>query len=166
MNLMNNIINRMNQLISEIPEKVLAIPEDTLTVKPAENKWSKKEIIGHLCDSAFNNHSRFIRAQFQPEPFKIVRYEQDEWVKLNNYQNIPAKEILDLWVRLNRQIVNIITAMPSDKLAVMCDLGTAAFREGDVEKNMLWLIEDYVLHMEYHLHQVIKEDWLRSEYGS
>jgi hypothetical protein len=161
---MNNIINRINHLINEIPQKVTAISEDSLSAKPVLNKWSNKEIIGHLCDSAFNNHSRFIRAQFEPEPFKIIPYAQDEWVKLNRYQNMKTSEILNLWVTLNRQIVNVISHIPSDKLAARCDLGTAAFREGQVEKNLLWLIEDYVVHMEYHLRQVINEDWLRNDY--
>ncbi len=164
MNVMNNIINRINQLIREVPQKVTAISEDTLSAKPAADKWSKKEIIGHLCDSAFNNHSRFIRAQFELEPFKIIPYTQDEWVKLNNYQGMPTSEILNLWVTLNTQIANVISNIPSDKLAVVCDLGTAAFREGHIEKNLLWLIEDYVVHMEYHLRQVINEEWLRSDY--
>src|SRR5689334_15894702 len=117
-NVMNNLVNRMNKIINEIPEKVLAIPENFLSHKPAESKWSKKEIIGHLCDSAFNNHSRFVRAQFEPEPFKITRYEQNEWVRLNNYQNTPVKEVLGLWTRLNRQIVNVISNIPEAKLAV------------------------------------------------
>jgi hypothetical protein len=161
---MNNIINRLNYLISEIPLKVSAISEDALLEKPAADKWSKKEIIGHLCDSAFNNQSRFIRAQFETEPFKITPYAQDEWVKLNHYQSMPTSEILNLWVTLNRQVTNVISHIPEGKLAVICDLGTAAFREGHIEKNLLWLIEDYVVHMEYHLRQVINEDWLRSDY--
>jgi hypothetical protein len=162
---MNNIINRLNQLISEIPPKISAIPETALSEKPHAGKWSKKEIIGHLCDSAFNNHSRFIRAQFEPEPFKIIPYMQDEWVKLNNYQGMQSAEVLNLWVTLNRQVINVISYIPEAKLGAVCDLGTAAFREGEVEKSLLWLIEDYVVHMEYHLRQVVNEDWLRNEYG-
>ncbi len=164
MNVMNNIINRLNYLISEVPQKVSAVSEDAIAAKPSADKWSKKEIIGHLCDSAFNNHSRFIRAQFEEGPFKVISYAQDEWVELNHYQQMKTEDVLSLWVTLNRQIVQVISNIPSDKLAVVCDLGTAAFREGNVEKNLLWLIEDYVVHMEYHLRQVLNEDWLRNDY--
>lgn len=152
-----NITNRINKLILEIPQKIQSLPENELSFKLSPEKWSKKEILGHLCDSAFNNHSRFVRAQFEEQPFKIVPYEQNEWVKLNNYQNMKIEDICNLWVTLNRQIVVVISNMPEDKLGIECDLGNAAFREGDVEKSLLWLVEDYLVHMEYHLRQIISD---------
>lgn len=150
-----NLINRLNQLINEAPQKIKKIPEPELSLKPAPDKWSKKEILGHLCDSAYNNHSRFVRAQFEKQPFKVIPYEQDEWVKRNNYQNMSTADVIQLWLTLNKQIVNVITAIPEDKLGIECELGNAAFREGEIEKTLLWLIEDYIVHMEYHLNQII-----------
>lgn len=157
MNVVINTVNRINALVNQIPEKVLAIPENELSFKRSPEKWSKKEILGHLCDSAFNNHSRFVRAQFEPEPFKVISYEQNEWVKLNHYQQMNIKDILNLWVTINRQITFVVSNIPEAKLGVMCDLGQAAFREGEVEKTLLWLIEDYLVHMEYHLKQIVGE---------
>lgn len=157
MNVMTNIINRINYLVTSVPEKVRVIPENELSNKPKPEKWSKKEILGHLCDSVFNNHSRFVRAQFEPEPFKVIPYEQNQWVKLNSYQTMNTNDVINLWVTLNRQIINVLAIIPEDKLGVVCDLGTAAFREGEVEKTLLWLIEDYVVHMEYHLKQIVTE---------
>lgn len=135
MNVINNIINRISCLVNSVPGKITAIPENELGSKPKPEKWSKKEILGHLCDSAFNNHSRFIRAQFEPEPFKVIPYEQNQWVKLNGYQTMKAEDIITLWVTLNKQIINMLAIIPETKLGVICDLGTAAFREGKVEKN-------------------------------
>lgn len=157
MNALNNVINRINYLINSIPEKVTAIPESEMTHKPKADKWSKKEILGHLCDSAFNNHSRFTRAQFEPQPFVITRYEQNEWVKLNGYQKMKTEDVTALWITLNSHIVNVIAIIPEAKLAILCDLGDAAFQEGDIEKTLLWLIEDYLIHLEYHLKQIVSE---------
>lgn len=95
-----------------------------------------------------------MRAQFEDEPFRLVPYAQDDWVKLNNYQETDIEKILEYWVTLNRQIINIITIIPEDKLSVQCDFGQASFREGKADKTLLWLIEDYLVHMEYHLRQI------------
>ena len=154
MNVINNTINRMNFLILDVSERINNYSEDELSAKPNPVKWSKKEILGHLCDSATNNLSRFIRAQLEDEPFRVVPYRQDEWVKLNGYNEMKAERIVKLWCALNLQITNVISRIPEEKLAVKCDLGDSAFREGESEKNLLWLIEDYLIHMEYHLNQI------------
>ncbi len=157
MNVLYNTINRLNYLVNEIPGKIKEIPEVELTNKPAPGKWSKQEILGHLCDSAINNLSRFIRAQFEDEPFMVVPYGQDEWVSLNHYNEMKTDDVLTYWIAVNKQIIQIISNIPEDKLAVICELGNAAFREGELDKTLLWLIEDYLVHMEYHLRQVIGE---------
>lgn len=154
MNILNNTINRLNSLINEVPGKIKQINFDDLSYKKSPGKWSKKEILGHLCDSAVNNLSRFVRAHFEEQPFKITPYAQDDWVRINHYNEMETGELLDYWVSLNKQIVQIISNIPEEKLAVQIELGDAAFREGESEKNLLWLIEDYVVHMEYHLKQV------------
>jgi hypothetical protein len=160
-----NILNRLDMLVNEIPEEIIELSGEELSHKRAPDKWSKKEILGHLCDSAFNNHSRFIRAQFEDAPFKLIPYKQNEWVKFNHYQQMDINDIINLWVTLNKQIHNVISNIPEAKLDVECDLGEAAFREGEKTKSLFWLIEDYILHMEYHLNQVVNVDWLRGDYG-
>ena len=155
MNVLNNTINRLEQLIREMPEKVKSIPVDELEKIPAPGKWSKKEIIGHLSDSAVNNIARFIRAQFETGPFNIISYNQDNWVRANNYGKADAGNIIKYWVSLNTQILEILRNIPEQKLAVICNMGNAAFRNGETEKSLLWLIEDYIVHMEYHLKQIL-----------
>lgn len=148
-------MGRLNFILSEAPQKITEFPEIELSRKPSMNKWSKKEIIGHLCDSAINNLSRFVCAQLEEQPFKVIPYAQDEWVRINNYNEMGINDILNFWSAVNKQIIQIISNIPEEKLAVICSLGNAAFREGELEKTLLWLIEDYVVHMEYHLRQVI-----------
>lgn len=149
-----NIVNKLSSLVNVTCERLNDADDKQYSVKPSARKWSKKEIIGHLCDSAVNNLSRFIRAQFEPEPFIVTRYSQNEWVKLNGYNEMNLNDILSYWQALNSQIVQVIKSIPPDKLDIKLDLGDAAFREDGENKNLLWLIEDYVIHMEYHLKQV------------
>lgn len=155
MNVINNTINRLNSLINEVPERFNQIPADKLVFKKSPAKWSKKEILGHLCDSAVNNLSRFVRAQFEEQPFELTPYAQDDWVRVNHYNEMNTVELLNYWVIVNKQIVQIITNIPEEKLAGTIVFGDDAFREDKSEKNLLWLIEDYIVHMEYHLKQII-----------
>ena len=155
MNVLNNSINRISFLLNEVPDKIKLIPDGELSLKPSPGKWSKKEILGHLCDSGINNLSRFTRAQFEDEPFRVIPYGQDDWVRLNHYNEMKSDDVLTYWIAINKQIVQIISNIPEAKLGVICSLGNAAFREGETDKTLLWLIEDYVVHMEYHLRQIV-----------
>jgi len=155
MNVLYNIINRIENLLVEIPHKLNEYSEDKLSRKPEPDKWSKKEILGHLCDSALNNLSRFIRAQFEPEPFVITGYNQDDWVKMNHYMEMTTENLLNYWVTLNKQIIHVISNMPGEKLAIECIFNGTAYREPGGDNNLLWLFEDYLAHMEYHLTQIV-----------
>lgn len=155
MNVLNNTINKIVSILNTVPGKVELIPQDEFTFKRSQGKWSKKEILGHLCDSAINNLSRFVRAQFEEQPFELTPYAQNDWVRVNHYNEMKTVELLNYWVIVNKQIVQIITNIPEEKLAGTIVFGDDAFREDKSEKNLLWLIEDYVVHMEYHLKQII-----------
>jgi hypothetical protein len=113
--------------------------------KPAPNKWSKKEIIGHLIDSAQINLQRFVRCTYE-ENFKLI-YEQDDWVAAEHYQDADIKEILDLWILLNRQIMRVLSNYPSERLQAQCDNDKKSVQLHTVE----WLAADYVRHMSHHL---------------
>ena len=154
MNVFIDTINKLNQNVNEVPQNILKFPEQELSFKPKPEKWSKKEILGHLCDSAVNNLSRFIRVQFESEPFVVNSYMQDDWVKVNHYQEMKMSDVIELWSVLNKRIIDVVSKIPGDKLAIEVDTGGAAYREIDGKKTLLWLIEDYLMHMEYHLKQL------------
>lgn len=116
--------------------------------KPSPDKWSKKEIIGHLIDSAQINLQRFIRCIYE-ENFKLI-YEQDEWVAAAHYQDADIKELLDLWILLNRQIIRVLSNYPANRLGAMCDNNKNEVSLHSVE----WLAADYVRHMQHHLAQI------------
>ena len=121
---------------------------------PGPGRWSRKEILGHLVDSAANNHSRFVQAQITtPEPLKLQPYDQEAWVRLSAYQQLPSAELLALWAGYNRLIVHLLAQIPDSTLA------TACFSLNHNPVTLQWLIEDYVLHLEHHVRQIIHGEY-------
>lgn len=110
-------------------------------------KWSRKEILGHLIDSAVNNHQRFVRAQFS-SPFVWPGYDQVAWVELQAYGKRPWLELVDLWVALNRHVAAVVESVPLGKLATPCIIG-------DHEATPLeWWMRDYLRHLKHHVEQI------------
>ena len=119
-------------------------------VKPGPDKWSAKEIMGHLCDSAQINLQRFIRCTYE-EGFKLI-YFQNEWVEVQKYQQADVDDILLLWQLLNRQIQRVLDNYPVDRWEIQCDNNRDSVGLNTVE----FLANDYVAHMRHHLNQVWK----------
>ena len=111
-------------------------------------KWVKKEILGHLIDSAANNHQRFVRAP-DADPFVGPGYDQDAWVAANRYRGRPWPELVDLWAGLNRHLAHVIAGVPATKLQNRCQIGD------EPEAPLEWWIRDYVRHLRHHLGQIL-----------
>ncbi len=139
-------LDRLNFIIEKAPNLLNQIGEEKMSEKPAPNKWSKKEIIGHLIDSATNNHHRFIRGQFEAMP--EIQYDQNEWNKYSFYQQIDSKHIVLFWSIYNKQILEIIKRISKDNLKNQVKVG-------DNSLTIECLFIDYVEHLEHHLKQVI-----------
>jgi hypothetical protein len=116
--------------------------------KPNPLKWSRKELLGHLIDSASNNLRRLIVGQYE-QGTKIV-YDQDRWVAYQNYQAMNADDVKTLWKLLNYQIAEVISRIPQSKLDNTCDTG---FGKAEVH-SLVYFIEDYIVHLKYHLNQI------------
>ncbi|MCJ8014549.1 DinB family protein [Paenibacillus sp. KQZ6P-2] len=149
---MKNIIDRLNHWIARVPERFSVLSETEVSLRPQPHKWSKKEILGHLCDSALNNLQRFIRAQYEEQPQTVIKYAQDEWVRLMGYQELPLEHVLSLWVSLNTQVAAIIKNIPEEKLQ-----STYPFSDGK-HVTLEWMIRDYVDHLEHHLRQIFGKE--------
>ena len=146
---MEKTISRFTYLLETVPPKLNEIKKEEWEYR-LPNKWSKKEVLGHLLDSACNNHQRFLKAQFEILPFAIHPYNQNMLVAFNGYQQRDAKEIIQFWEVYNRHILHVIKIIPGEKLNNLCDIYD---QEGLV--TLAFLIEDYVMHMEHHLEQII-----------
>ena len=143
---MKQTARELRQIISEYEIKIKAIPESELSAKPLPHKWSKKEVVGHLIDSAQNNLRRFICGQYEIQPPVIV-YQQDFWVETNQYQQMPSSDILQLWKLLNQRICEVLENMPEANYTKECNTGSLHTLE--------WLASDYVKHLKHHINQII-----------
>src|SRR4051812_29395987 len=98
-------------IVEETTPALLAIGDDASTTRPAPGKWSAREIVGHLIDSASNNHQRFVRAQFQ-DHLTFAGYDQNAWVAAQNYQEAPWRDLVMLWAAFNRHLARVMASVP------------------------------------------------------
>ncbi len=146
---MSNNIELLSKYIAIIPYHFRNIAIADLIHKSKPEKWSKKEILGHLVDSAVYNLERFTKVRFVPQPFEIVPYPQNDLVKANDYQNGELDQLLNLWTSLNRQILSIWKSYSEDELAYKI-IVPYMNQDGDLQ----WWISDYLEHMEHHFKQI------------
>ena len=123
--MVKNTARELSTLAEETAAKLKLLDKDLVTKKPAPNKWSIKEILGHLIDSAVNNHHRFVRAQ-SVDDFEFPDYQQDFWVSSQSYNSSPWNELVELWKLYNQHLAHIIYHVSDDKLNVLCKIGKNA----------------------------------------
>jgi hypothetical protein len=133
-------------ILDTIPTQLRAFSEEEFSSIPAPSKWSKKQIIGHLIDSATNNHHRFVRAQFDDKP--TILYEQESWNEYSYYQSMSQEHIISFWEMYNRHIVELTQRIPTELLSRECMMSDGK------GYSIAWLFEDYVRHLEHHLRQI------------
>src|ERR1035437_5367639 len=137
-------IARLEELLKSVPQRLADIPDDAVALKPAPNRWSKKEILGHLIDSAANNHQRFVRAQSGPR-LEFPNYEQEFWVATQAYVTAPWPDLVNLWLLLNRHLLRVVKAMPAEVLSDECVIG------GRPAVTLEALAAGYLRHAAHHL---------------
>ena len=116
--------------------------------RSSPGRWSNKEIIGHLCDSAIVNLQRFIRCSYE-ENFKLI-YHQDAWVAIQHYQDTELDDLLAHWRSLNVQISKVLNQYPPERWQAQCDTGKHTQELHTVE----FLAQDYIEHLKHHLNQI------------
>ncbi|MFI5237992.1 MAG: DinB family protein [Ignavibacteriales bacterium] len=147
---LKKVVDRLQTHIDTVPSEFLKYPEEELRRKPAIDKWSKKELLGHLIDSATNNHLRFIKIQFMPEPFFVEGYYQDDWVKIQKYNEIETQHLVNFWKIYNEHILFIMQNTPEEKL----NLKITAEQPFEEAETLFFLMKDYVDHMDHHFNQI------------
>ena len=145
--MISNSINKLKEIIETTPSILNNFSEETFNKKENLNKWSKKEILGHLIDSATNNHQRFVRGQFEENP--KITYDQNHWNKYNFYQEINSKQLIDFWKIYNIQLLEILNKIEVKNLQKTIDVNEKLL-------TLEFLVIDYVEHLEHHLKQLIE----------
>jgi len=158
---LNNYSLVLDKIISTVTPQLQAISTEDFDFKPDLNKWSKKEIIGHLIDSATNNHKRFLHGATSTDLI-FEDYDQDEWVLLNNYQSRTKAELIQLWINSNKHIIRLVTDIPNNILQRATrnhNYGEIAMKNYKQSEpvNLEVLIWDYIYHIEHHLQQILPQ---------
>ena len=126
----------------------LAVMDDAFVrVKPAEERWSIIEVLGHMIDSAANNHQRFVRA-LQTESLQFPKYDQNFWVKSQHYNECSWDQLIDFWKLYNLHLAHIIRHVPDEKMRAKCTIGA------NEPVSLSFLIEDYFAHLKHHLNKI------------
>ena len=146
---MQTTIDALQKIVANYSKRLAAISPETYAFKANPKKWSKKQILGHLVDSAQNNIRRFIVAQYEDTP--SIGYDQDQWVKLSGYQEDDTADLVQLWILLNRHLMTIlgqITPEAAKRKSIM----------GGPPQTLQWIAADYCNHLLHHLHQILDLD--------
>ena len=147
------------QTIDSASTKLMQIDEAQSERPRAEDHWSAKQIIGHLIDSAANNHARFVLGQLKDD-LVFAGYDQEGWVRTNHYQERTWPDLLELWRSYNLHLHHLMSHADKAKLTTPCTLHTLqeiAFKTVPKAEpvTLEYLMQDYVDHLKHHLAQIL-----------
>lgn len=144
---MKDSILRFEQLLNENSNYFVTI-DPSLLEERKPGKWSKKEVLGHLIDSAIHNLVRFTEINYLEKPYRHRPYNQIDLVNLNQYQTKEINELTQLWLSLNKQIIRIMESVNEEALDYKIILSD------DSVIDLRFLMTDYVVHLEHHINQI------------
>jgi hypothetical protein len=136
-------LQSLRTLLESLPARLEALPAEAVDFRPPES-WSVKEELGHLLDSAANNHQRVVRAQLEDSP-AMPGYDGEKWVSLHAYQVRDWHELIGTWEALNRQLLAMAEAIPDSAWSRTLTIGESA------PLTLQFVLEDYIHHMRDHL---------------
>ena len=155
---MRDFLDELRATLASESVRLMAIPDEQAAKRPSPGKWSPKEVIGHLIDSAVNNHGRFVRAQLD-EDMVFPGYNQDAWVALQRYNERPWMELISLWRAANAHIASLVEKITPERLSLpraRHNLDQIAWRTVPASQpaTLEYFIRDYLGHMKHHLAQI------------
>lgn len=144
---MTTVARRLTDLIETARPRLMGLTDQQVSAKPDPDKWSVKEILGHLIDSEANNLQRIVRMQEVHDIGKFG-YSQRHWVESQHYHMEPWEDLVQIWYSTNRHLAHVIAHVHAGSLSNVCDMGYAK------PAPLSFVIEDYVRHVEHHLGQI------------
>ena len=145
-----NIARNLRDTVNEAISWLNSISDDESARATAPGKWSRKEIIGHLIDSASNNHQRFVRGQLA-DHYTSAGYAQNEWVSLQRYRDAEWLSLVALWREYNLHLARIIESTPDD----VAESHRVQLVDSNEAQSLGWWMSDYVGHLKHHLEQIL-----------
>ena len=152
MNSSSRLAAYLEQTVSAGLADLRAVPDGPGTAapnRPSGAGWSQREELGHLIDSAVNNHLRIVRATIEGA-YAGPGYDQDAWIAAHGYRESPWPGLVDAWHAHNAVLVRLVAAIPEERLSAPCRI------DGAAPVTLGFLIDDYVLHMRHHLDQIVR----------
>ena len=137
----------LERLVDATEARLLEIGEADSRTPIRPDGWSRKQVVGHLIDSASNNHQRFVRAAIQGS-LEFPGYDQEGCVRVQDVQEMPWLGLVALWASYNRYLAHIMAHLPQDALQSQCRIGSSE------PVTLQFLCEDYLVHLVHHLQQV------------
>ena len=154
---MKHIADELRKIVADVVPMLHQIEGPDIAVRPAPKKWSRKEILGHLIDSACNNQQKFVRVMQQPH-LDFPGYRQDDWVDLQNWADANWKDMISLWESYNRHVAYLIETIDSRYHENTITIeGVGPFKLG-------FILPDYVEHLKHHVKQIFPEIDLKNEF--
>jgi len=144
---MIRLSTRLNDVIERGERDLNGISNADASVPAIEGGWSRKQILGHLIDSASNNHQRFVRAQLENE-LRWPGYDQSGCVRVQRFQEAQWSDLLGLWAGYNRFLAHVLAGVPEAKRTTSCWIGN------NPVMTLEELAADYIRHLEHHLDQI------------
>jgi hypothetical protein len=144
---MNALSAELTNIVDSAEATLRHITEEDSRTPALPGGWSRKQLLGHLIDSASNNHQRFVRASLQ-DSLEFPGYDQDGWQDVQAVQDVQWQTLLSLWVNYNRYLAHLIVHLPAAKLDVPCRIGS------NQPVTLRFLAVDYLRHLTHHLEQI------------
>src|ERR1043165_1575477 len=153
----SSVASDLGRTVAQAKPLLLKLDNADTTARPSENKWAKKEILGHLLDSASNNHQRFVRATLQGS-LTFPGYDQEKLVELQRFADVDWNFLVDFWAAYNRFLAHVIGHLPVDAAKATCNIGNNA------PATLGWIAADYVAPLKHHLNQILGQTF-ETNYG-
>jgi hypothetical protein len=156
---------RLGHVLDIVAPQLMALVDHETAQRSSPSAWSSREIVGHLIDSASNNHQRFVRATMQ-DALVFPGYAQEEWVDVQQYASVPWESLVTLFLAFNRHLAHVMSVIPSavrDRAVTRHNFDQIAYRTvpADMPTTLAYFMADYVAHLEHHLAQILGSDWER-----
>jgi hypothetical protein len=154
----NALASDLGQVVESAFSRLSAISESASQRQTIPGAWTPKEILGHLIDSAANNHQRFVRAQFS-DNLVFPGYDQEQWVKAQHCDQEVWRDLIHLWRSYNLHLAHVVANIPENALKdlrAQHSLDRIAWRlvPANAPTNLEYLVRDYIGHMQEHLEQI------------
>ncbi|MEQ1745387.1 MAG: DinB family protein [Saprospiraceae bacterium] len=155
---MNETAQHLLDTLAKALPLLRQVSDTEASVRPGPGKWSKKEILGHLIDSASNNQHKFVRTMQADQHLDFVGYAQNFWVESQQYVEEDWQEMVALWENYNRHLAHVVRNAPAEKLENTISI------DGSQPLALRFIMADYVEHLKHHLQQILRHAGFESRF--